>query len=144
MSPWCTASTARTSPITPAAAPRWPIWLFTDASAQLAGFAHPERLAQRLHLDGVTKTGAGAVGFHVTEVGAGTAAAAQRRADHLALPGHRRRAVTQLLRTVVVQRRTGDPGVDGVPVTQRRPQRFEHHHTDTAATDRATGVVTER
>ena len=82
--PWCTASTARTRPTTPAAAPRWPIWLLTELRAQRPDSLTSERLAQRGRFDRVAQPGTGAVGLHIAEVGAGTAAAGQGGADHRA------------------------------------------------------------
>ena len=52
--------------------------------------------------------------------------------------------VGHLLRSVVVDRRSPDHGVNAVTVVERRLQRLEHHHGDAAAEDRAVGPDVER
>ena len=79
----CSASTTLIRPAMPAAASRWPMFVFTEptSSGRSACAAVAEHRAQRVHLDRIAERRAGAVRLHVADV---APARCRRRASALA------------------------------------------------------------
>ncbi len=63
--------------------------------------------------------------------------------DDIGLSGRVGRRIPHLRRSVVVDRRSADDGVNPVSGVDGGRQRLEHHQPDTAAEDRAVGPHVE-
>ena len=141
---WCRASAALIRPATPAAASRWPMFVFTEPRTQgRAGVAAlGEHGAERGELDRIAERGAGAVGLDVIDLARGDAGVPVGRAQDrlLRLPAGGRQAVGP---AVLVDRAAADHGVDRVAVGQGPGERLEDHDARALAADVAVGLRVE-
>ena len=93
---------------------------------------------------GITKRRARSVGLDIAHGRRVDVGHRMRLGDGLGLTGGVGRRVVHLRRSVVVDRRSSDDGVNAVPVVDGGLQRFEDHNTDAAAEDRAVRPHIER
>jgi hypothetical protein len=115
-----------------------------DARAGPGGVRNLERRSESTDFDRVTERGAGSVGLDIAHGRGIDAGYGVRFGDDIGLSGRVGRRVTHLHRSVVVDRRTADDGVDAIPGVDGGLQRLESHHRDSAAEDRAVGPHVER
>ena len=117
------------NPAIPAAASRWPIFVFTAPSAHRT-FAAPVGARQRFELDRITQSGAGAVRLDEIHRARRHIRAAQCPGDHIALRERVRRGQT-VGAAILIDRRAPHHRQHPVPVTHGVGEPFEHHDAGT-------------
>ena len=142
---WCRASAALIRPATPAAASRWPMFVFTEPTMQGRPRRRPSASTapERGELDRIAQRRARAVGLDVIDLARGDAGVPVGRAQDrlLGLPARGRQAVGP---AVLVDRAAADHRVDRVAVGQGPGQRLEDHDARALAADVAVGLRVER
>lgn len=106
-------------------------------------FGDLECRSQPLDFDGVTQRGAGTVALDIADGRGVDAGHRMGFGDDVGLGGRIRCRVAHFRRSVVVDRRPADDGVNAVAGVDGGLQRLERHHRHTAAEDGAVGANIE-
>ena len=114
-----------------------------DRSQHAIARPGPEDGGQRLHLDGIAKGGAGAVGLDITDL-SGVDLGDLQRPAHNGLLGRAAGSGEAITGAILVGGAAGDDGQDRIAVAKRVREALEDHNAATFAPDETIGPMVER